>query len=131
VDASPPGSPPLPEIPIPDNDPTGVTIDITLRDPEGRPMGNEMLIGELVVQLGIEHPRRGDLVASLVCSNGTEVPLLAQEGGEADDVYMSRDIMECVASSATGTFKLKVRDVVAGNVGAVQQWGLSAVPMCR
>ncbi|MFC5661656.1 S8 family serine peptidase [Kitasatospora misakiensis] len=79
----------------------------------------------LKVGVDIKHTYRGDLVLSLVAPNGT-VFLLEDfaNSDSADDVAKTYTV-NASASTADGTWKLRVKDGASGDVGTVDAWNLT------
>jgi hypothetical protein len=76
------------------------------------------------VYVKIIHTYRGDLTVSLVGPNGTVYPLLNHSGGSADNVDQTFTV-DASAQPVTGTWKLRVQDTAAIDVGYIQQWQLT------
>ena len=62
-------------LPIPDYDPKGVTLDLRLTDAAGSPLAPDNVVGLVEVALTIRHTYPGDLQIDLLCPGGTVVPL--------------------------------------------------------
>ncbi|MFF1905977.1 S8 family serine peptidase [Kitasatospora sp. NPDC058218] len=79
----------------------------------------------LKVGVDVKHTYRGDLVISLVAPDGT-VYLLEDfpNGDSADDVAKTYTV-NAAASAANGTWKLRVKDGAAGDVGTIDAWNLT------
>lgn len=103
-------------IAIPDNDPTGVTAELTITDPR--------TIERLLVRLDIEHHTRGDLRIELVAPDGTTV-LLQQVSSElTPDIHATFEVDELRGRGAAGVWKLIARDLRARDAGTIESWGL-------
>jgi Fungalysin metallopeptidase (M36)/Proprotein convertase P-domain/Fungalysin/Thermolysin Propeptide Motif len=105
---------------IPDNNATGVNSVITI------PAGFN--VQQLKVDVNITHTFRGDLVIQVVSPNGVTATLSNRAGGSADDfVTTGQDITSSfvLGSSATGTWKLFVRDLAAVDVGTINTFRLT------
>ena len=76
------------------------------------------------VYVKIIHTYRGDLTVSLVGPDGTVYPLLNHSGGSADNVDQTFTV-DASAQPVTGTWKLRVQDTAAIDVGYIQQWQLT------
>ncbi|MFS8199795.1 M4 family metallopeptidase [Streptomyces sp. CWNU-52B] len=87
----------------------------------GRP-GNASATTEVYVN--IVHTYRGDLTVDLVGPDGTVYSLLNRSGGSADNVDQTFTV-NASAQSVDGTWKLRVRDLAAIDVGYVQQWRIT------
>ena len=111
-------------IAIPDNDATGITSEITLTD--GR------VIEELNVRVDIRHGSRGDLRVELIAPDGVTVvlkqvsfdrePDIRTTFGRTAEPVESLDIFR--GYEATGTWKLRVRDLSGRDVGTLLSWAL-------
>ncbi|HEX5927317.1 MAG TPA: M36 family metallopeptidase [Baekduia sp.] len=85
-------------------------------------------IQKVLVDVVITHPYRGDLVIQLVAPNGQVATLSNLEGGAADNfVAQGLDISYAfrAGSRATGTWRLRVRDEAAGDVGTIDAFSLT------
>lgn len=76
------------------------------------------------VYVKIIHTYRGDLTVDLVGPNGTVYSLLNHSGGSADNVDQTFTV-DASAQPVDGTWKLRVRDTAAIDVGYIQQWQLT------
>jgi cysteine-rich repeat protein len=104
---------------IPDNNQTGVTSTIAV------PAGVNS--NKVTVSIDIDHTFRGDLVVDLTAPNGRVVTLSNRAGGSADDIVINNfDITSQVTpgSSATGNWRLRVRDLAAIDTGRILSWTL-------
>ncbi|MFJ6984870.1 MULTISPECIES: M4 family metallopeptidase [unclassified Streptomyces] len=102
---------------IPDNG-AAVESPVTI---EGRG-GNASATTEVYVN--IVHTYRGDLTVDLVGPNGTVYSLLNRSGGSADNVDQTF-VVDASAQPVDGTWKLRVRDTAAIDVGYIQRWQLT------
>ncbi len=75
------------------------------------------------VEVHIEHTYRGDLVVDLVAPNGGVARLSDRAGGSADDLHGTWTV-DLSSVAANGTWSLRVRDAVSGDVGYVDSWTL-------
>lgn len=129
-----------PAVPIPDNNPAGVLASIVVADVK------EIL--DINVLVNITHVNDGDLQLSLVGPNAVEIPLALNRGGTGDN--FTNTLFDDAAAGpisggvapftgsfkpegslsvlngllANGTWSLKVKDVVAANVGTITSWNL-------
>ena len=108
----------MPNAAIPDNDPTGVSVDV--------PVSGVTNAKGLAVSVDISHTYSGDLVLTLL-KDGNQVKVLRQnEGGSTHDV---KDTYMLTAgelgADANGTWTLKVVDTAAVDTGTVNQVTLS------
>lgn len=106
-----------PNASIPDNDPTGVTVDIPVAGVTGSP--------GLSVSVDIAHTYRGDLVVDLL-KDGTKVKTLHDKtGGSADDLVQTYTLTAAEVGSANARWALKVTDTAAIDTGTVRSVKLS------
>ncbi|MGW7426730.1 M4 family metallopeptidase [Streptomyces sp. NPDC054813] len=75
------------------------------------------------VYVKIIHTYRGDLTVDLVGPDGTVYSLLNRSGGSADNVDQTFTV-DASAQPLTGTWKLRVQDRAAIDVGYIEQWRL-------
>lgn len=101
---------------IPDNGPA-VESPVTVT---GR-TGNASATTQVYVK--IVHTYRGDLTVDLVGPDGTAYSLLNRSGGSADDVDQTFTV-DASAQPLSGTWKLRVQDRAAIDVGYIEQWRL-------
>lgn len=105
---------------IPDNSAAGVNSVITV------PAG--LNIQQVKVDVTITHPSRGNLIIQVVSPGGATATLSNLAGGTADNfVTTGQDITGSftIGSSAAGTWKLFVRDLVTGDVGTINTFRLT------
>ncbi|MFF5302599.1 M4 family metallopeptidase [Streptomyces sp. NPDC013161] len=91
-------------------------ITVTGRD------GNASATTQVYVK--IVHTYRGDLTVDLVGPNGTVYSLLNRSGGSADNVDQTFTV-DAAAQPVNGTWKLRVQDRAALDVGYIEQWQLT------
>lgn len=91
-------------------------ITVTGRD------GNASATTQVYVK--IVHTYRGDLTVDLVGPDGTVYSLLNRSGGSADNVDQTFTV-DASAQPVTGTWKLRVQDHAAIDVGYIEQWQLT------
>lgn len=111
-------------VPIPDNDPNGVTLSSTITD--SRP------IDKVFVQVNIAHPNRGDLQISLIAPDGTTVNLQNQSNDRTANIVATfgRDSVPVDTldvfhgRSEAGQWKLHVADVRPKDAGSILSWSL-------
>ncbi|MFF4309334.1 M4 family metallopeptidase [Streptomyces sp. 900105755] len=101
---------------IPDNS-TAVESPVTVT---GR-TGNASATTQVYVK--IIHTYRGDLTVDLVGPDGTVYSLLNRSGGSADNVDQTFTV-DASAQPLNGTWKLRVQDHAAIDVGYIEQWRL-------
>ncbi|WP_181801610.1 M4 family metallopeptidase [Streptomyces shenzhenensis] len=75
------------------------------------------------VYVKIIHTYRGDLTVDLVGPDGTVYSLLNRSGGSADNVDQTFTV-DASAQPLTGTWRLRVQDHAAIDVGYIDQWRL-------
>ena len=108
--------------PIPDNNPTGASLSITV--------ASDFTFSNLAVSVDIEHPARGDLVVSLL-RNGFQVRTLSNQlGGTADNIVETYQLTPAAIGSNQGkaTWTLKVADAAAGDAGRIRSFKLTFNP---
>jgi len=104
---------------IPDNNATGVSSVITV------PAGID--VQGVTVSTHITHTFRGDLIIQVIAPNGQTATLSNRAGSTADDfVATDLDISSSftAGSSASGQWKLFVRDLAAIDVGTIDSFSL-------
>jgi M6 family metalloprotease-like protein len=112
-----------PGLPIPDNDPTGVSTTIAI--------SQTGVIREAKIGLTITHTYIGDLRVELVAPSQKRLVLHGQLGGGQDNldvVYQTEPgspILPLVGESVTGTWLLRVTDLAARDVGILEKWTLA------
>ena len=105
---------------IPDNNAVGVNSVITV------PAG--LNLQQVRVDVNITHPSRGNLIIQVVSPGGATATLSSLAGGTLDNfVTTGQDITASfvLGSSASGNWRLFVRDLVAGNVGTINTFRLT------
>jgi hypothetical protein len=103
---------------IPDDSTAGVSSSVSVLSPG--------TVAGLTVSVDIRHTYRGDLVVTLVSPRGTEARLHDGEGGSADDlVILDRPLTQFEGEGKSGTWRLKVQDRYAQDVGSLEGWSLS------
>ncbi|MDY0004002.1 MAG: proprotein convertase P-domain-containing protein, partial [Polyangia bacterium] len=107
---------------IPDDDPTGVTSNITLTG-----AGN---VSSLSVSVDITHTFRADLIVKLRHPGGSEVTLFNQEMDGETNLVRTFTPSELNGLAAAGTWSLVVIDGASRDVGTLNSWSLTvqAVP---
>jgi hypothetical protein len=104
---------------IPDNNATGVSSVITI------PVGID--VQHVTVSTNITHTFRGDLVIQVIAPNGQTATLSNRAGGSADNfVATDLDISASFTpgSTASGQWRLFVRDLAAIDVGTINSFSL-------
>ncbi|WP_367129304.1 S8 family serine peptidase [Saccharothrix sp. HUAS TT1] len=77
------------------------------------------------VQLDIKHTFRGDLVIDLIAPDGSAYRLKNSSSTDSADNVTGTATVNLSAESRSGTWKLRVRDVVANDVGYIDSWTLT------
>ena len=106
---------------IPDNDRHGARSVI-----HTRPRG--FVIQKVLVTANIAHTYRGDLVVQVIAPDGQAATLSDRAGGSADNFAVTDlDITSSFApgTSASGAWKLFVRDVAIGDTGQITGFSLT------
>jgi hypothetical protein len=79
---------------------------------------------DLEVTVDIVHTYRGDLVIDLVAPDGTPYRLKNFSGDSGNDIHTTYTV-DASAEPADGTWKLRVQDVYAADVGTIDSWKLT------
>src|SRR4051794_18140979 len=82
------------------------------------------------VEVDIVHTYVGDLIVTLVAPDGSTYLLHNRAGGSADNIDQTYTI-NLSSEPANGTWKLRVQDAAAADVGRIDSWtfNLSAGPV--
>jgi len=108
---------------IPDNNTTGITSSI--------PVVGNGTVASLSLSLNITHTFIGDLVVTLTSPGGTSFVVSNRAGGAtANLVITNQSITTFNGQTAAGTWKLKVVDAAAADVGTLNSWSLKIVGNC-
>jgi subtilisin-like proprotein convertase family protein len=108
---------------IPDNNSTGITSNLAVT-------GNGT-VGSMTLSAHITHTYQGDLVVTLIGPDGTSYTAWNRQGGSADNVVLTNVAVSTFnGKTAAGTWKLKVQDLAAVDVGTLDSWSLSIVGNC-
>lgn len=117
-------------------------------------VGRAVRIGRLAVEVNVQHPTVGNLRITLVAPDGQEFLLADHRGGTGDnfvrtifsddaavaigdpsapapfrgDYRPEQALTPLIGTLATGTWKLRVEDTGAGDLGELLSWGLYVVP---
>jgi subtilase family serine protease len=78
----------------------------------------------LKVSVNISHTFRGDLKVDIIAPNGASANLWNRQGGSADNLVMTFTVNASSITSPNGTWKLRVADQAAGDVGTLNSWSL-------
>ncbi|MGW5607678.1 M4 family metallopeptidase [Streptomyces sp. NPDC003753] len=103
---------------IPDNGPA-ITSSITVSGRTGNAPSN------LQVTVDITHTWRGDLVIDLVGPSGTSYRLKNFSSSDSADNVKATYTVNASSETANGTWKLKVQDQAAQDVGTLNSWKLT------
>jgi len=116
-----------PGLPIPDNDPAGVTDVIDVAE-TGELFG-------ITIDVNISHFSVGQLVVTLTSPTGTSVTLRNRTGGTADDMVGNwpeslfidgpGELTDFWNQNPRGAWTLKVSDEQFGALGTFNSWGLN------
>lgn len=107
-----------PRLAIPDRD----SVTTTLR------LDDAATVGALSLDLDILHTYRGDLRVTLTSPSGTSHVVHDKSGGGADDLRGRFDLSAFGGEPVRGEWTLKVEDLLGGDVGTLQSWGLHITP---
>jgi subtilisin-like proprotein convertase family protein len=132
-------------VPIPDNDPAGITSELTVSGAEG-------IIHDLDVTINISHTYVGDLALVLVSPGGASIPLITRRGANGVDFtdttlddeaaapiggivpgdapfsgrFRPESPLAAVDGAAlNGTWSLKVSDNAGLDIGNLLSWSLN------
>ena len=104
---------------IPDNDPTGVTRDITL--------SGAGQVGTARLNVDITHPFIGDLVISISKDGRAPIELLREDLVEGNRLMRSFTVPDFAGLDAAGVYTLHVVDAAAGDQGTLNRWNLEVL----
>ncbi|GGU27642.1 hypothetical protein GCM10010178_19820 [Lentzea flava] len=79
------------------------------------------------VPVKIAHTYIGDLAVTLVAPDGSTYPLHNHTGGSADNIDQTYTV-DLSGETANGTWKLRVTDNAANDVGRIDTWSLNLAP---
>ncbi len=102
---------------IPDNDPAGVSSQISVDDAR--------VATRVFINVDITHTYVGDLEIELKKGDFAKV-LRRKEGGSADDLHTQFEVPELAGQSLQGGYTLIVRDLARIDTGKVVRWGVTA-----
>ncbi len=106
-------------IAIPDNESMGVTSGATIE-------GGTGVVGAVSVDLAIGHTYVGDLLIELE-HDGITRTVHNREGGSADDIRRTIDVIGFEGSDPNGDWTLRVSDNASRDVGTLESWSLTLV----
>src|SRR5207248_19065 len=112
---------------IPDNNTTGIVSSISI--------ASSMIVERVDVTVNITHPFIGDLQIVLQSPTGTSSYLmyrpsqgsLSAVGSSQNDIHFTFDTVLDWGESATGTWKLYVRDLQSANLGTLVDWTIDLI----
>jgi hypothetical protein len=102
---------------IPDNDPAGVSSELTVEDAR--------VATRVFINVDITHTYVGDLEIELKKGDFAKV-LRRKEGGSADDLRTQFEVPELNGKPLQGAYTLIVRDLARIDTGKLVRWGVSA-----
>jgi subtilisin family serine protease len=79
----------------------------------------------LKVGVDVKHTYRGDLVLSLVAPDGSVYPLEDFADGDSGDDVVKTYTVDASSETASGTWKLRVRDIATRDTGRIDTWNLT------
>ncbi|HEU4733785.1 MAG TPA: proprotein convertase P-domain-containing protein [Kofleriaceae bacterium] len=108
---------------IPDNNATGITSNNSVTG-----SGN---VFSMTLSLNITHTFIGDLVVTLISPDGTQFVVSNRQGGSTDNLVINNMAITAFNGlPAAGTWKLKVQDLAAADVGTLNSWSLAITGNC-
>ncbi len=114
----------IPNRPIPDNNPSGISDTIAISD--------ALTISSIKVAVDITHTYRGDLRVSLITPWGVTIELHPKgRGGSADDLKVTFDETTVPAlatlrgRNTQGAWQLRVQDLAPADGGRLNRWSLA------
>jgi subtilisin-like proprotein convertase family protein len=108
---------------IPDNNTTGITSNNVVT--------GSGTVASLSLSLNITHTFSGDLVVTLISPGGTQFIVSNRAGGSTDNIVINNLAVTAFSGqAAAGTWKLKVQDLAAADVGTLNSWSLTIVGNC-
>jgi subtilisin-like proprotein convertase family protein len=107
------------DVPIPDL--TTVESPLTIAGCAGSASANA------TVEVHIVHTYIGDLVVTLVAPDGSTYVLHNRAGGSADNIDQTYTV-NVSSEPANGTWRLRVQDAAAADVGRIDSWTLNLAP---
>ncbi|MDI6098965.1 M28 family peptidase [Actinoplanes sp. NEAU-A12] len=79
----------------------------------------------LKVDVNVRHGFRGDLEIHLIAPDGTEYSIKKANRFDGDDDVKQSSTVDASAEQASGTWKLRVRDLYRGDTGTLDSWALT------
>ncbi|MGC4978004.1 S8 family peptidase [Streptomyces sp. DT199] len=79
----------------------------------------------LKVGVDVKHTYRGDLVLSLVAPDGSVYSLEDFADGDSGDDVVKTYTVDASSETASGTWKLRVRDIATQDTGRIDAWNLT------
>lgn len=108
---------------IPDANLTGVTSTLAVTG-----AGN---VGTVKLSLNISHTFISDLVVTLIAPDGTQFLVPFSDNLSANLVITDQTITALYGRIAAGTWRLKVQDLAAADVGTINSWSLNIAGNCN
>ncbi len=115
----------IPNLAIPDNNPTGVTDNMTVAL-------NGATVSSMEVYVNITHTYQGDLIVKVISPSGKTVILHNRTGGSTDNIIgyypsqltpaQSLDAM--IGEPTDGVWRLTVSDNASADIGTLVRWCL-------
>lgn len=103
-----------PNASIPDNNSTGIVLPITV--------AASAKMTKTAIYVNITHPYRGDLQIDIESPDGQLARLWNTAVDPTDNLIGTFTIRDFVGRASNGVWKLRVKDLGAGDVGTVVQW---------
>ena len=76
------------------------------------------------VEVHIAHTYIGDLIVCLIAPDGSSYPLHNRGGGSTDNLDQTYTV-DLSAKPRNGTWKLRVQDAAAADIGRITSWTLT------
>ncbi len=107
-----------PALAVPDNDPGGVTLELTITD--------EIVMEAVEIPVSITTLDRGDLRIQLISPSGTVSALAAPSNDSNDHWNWTFTTMRCWDENSAGVWTLRIADETPVNIATINSWGLKA-----
>ncbi len=119
-------------------DPLDIPDNTTTWTESPLPFNQDFIIRGLRIDVDITHPFTGDLHIELVHPDGTTVILHRQTGEGQDDlvgtfgvgaafITTAEPLSKLYGKHSQGTWKLRIRDLISGDVGRLNRWCLQVI----
>lgn len=105
-----------PNLTIPDNNTTGLTLNMNVTA--------AAKMTQTAIYVNIQHPYRGDLDISIQHPDGQILQLWSPSADPTDNLIGTFTVPNFAGRASNGTWKLRVKDLGAGDVGGIVQWKL-------